>query len=83
MVDEFYALGDRERSLGLRISALCDRHTDTDVPASQLGFLRFVCRPFYAATARLLPGRAADLARLDDNICEWEARAKAAKEHGE
>ncbi|KOO33756.1 3'5'-cyclic nucleotide phosphodiesterase, partial [Chrysochromulina tobinii] len=35
ITDEFWALGDRERQLGIALSPLCDRHTDCDVPESQ------------------------------------------------
>ena len=73
ITEEFHALGDAERAAGLPISTLCDRHKDTDIAKSQLGFLRIVCRPFYAAVARALPGQEVALARLDANINEWEA----------
>ena len=43
------------------------------------GFLRFVCRPFYSAVARALPGRAAALASFDAKyVEEWEARQRCA-----
>lgn len=76
LTEEFYALGDLQRTSRLPISTLCDRHksSDTNVPHNQIGFLRIVCRPFYAAVARVLPGHAVVLRRLDANIAEWEAQ---------
>eukprot|EP00397_Hematodinium_sp_SG-2012_P001658 GEMP01001663.1.p1 GENE.GEMP01001663.1~~GEMP01001663.1.p1 ORF type:complete len:864 (+),score=122.97 GEMP01001663.1:140-2731(+) len=43
---EFFEQGDAEKSLGLPVSALCDRQ-DTDFPASQQGFLRYCCVPLF------------------------------------
>ena len=74
VTDEFYKLGDVERTLGMPISPLCDRRKDTDIAKSQLGFLRFVCRPFYAAVAMELPSHSKALERLDANLREWEKR---------
>ena len=68
MTNEFYKLGDVERTLGMPISPLCDRRKDTDVAKNQLGFLRFVCRPFYAAVAMELPSHSKALERLDANL---------------
>ena len=73
VTEEFYALGDVERAAGLPISPFCDRHKDTDIPKSQQGFLKFVCRPFYAAVARVMPGPFSQAAvdRLDANLSQW------------
>jgi len=48
---EFYDQGDSERSLGLPISALCDRVTAKDIAKSQKGFLEFVCLPLFEVLA--------------------------------
>ena len=45
ITNEFWTLGERERSLGVAISPLCDRQTDVDVAKSQVGFSRlYACR---------------------------------------
>ena len=72
-MEEFFCQGDQEARVGLPISPFCDRHKDTDIPKSQQGFLKFVCRPFYAAAARVMPGPFAQAAvdRLDANLSQW------------
>jgi len=82
ITDEFYALGDAERRADLPISTFCDRYKDTDLARSQLGFLQYVCRPFFVAIQRVLPGpfASATVTRLDDNRrcwSAWESPAKA------
>ena len=45
------------------------------LPTLAVGFLSFVCRPFYAAVQRVLPDEhsAAALERIDTNLAEWSA----------
>lgn len=73
VTEEFFALGDRERSMGLPISTFCDRVKDVDLAKSQLGFLKFVCRPFFAAVVRVAPDTVSTDAvdRLDANLKAW------------
>ena len=73
---EFFAMGDAERKAGLPISPFCDRHRDVDISKGQIGFLQFVCRPFFAATARLLPAHQIDVKRLDDNLHMWSKQSE-------
>jgi hypothetical protein len=49
VLQEFFAQGDRERSLGLPVSPLCDRRTVVRADA-QCGFLKFIVLPAYDAT---------------------------------
>ena len=46
VVQEFFAQGDREKSLGLPISPMCNRET-TNLSATQIGFIRFIVLPTY------------------------------------
>lgn len=46
ITNEFWELGDKERQLGMPVSPLCDRKTDTNIPKSQIGFFQFVCVPY-------------------------------------
>jgi len=49
VAEEFFAQGDEEKTLGLPISALCDRAGVDDFAKSQKGFLNFVCTPLFEA----------------------------------
>ena len=46
IVQEFFAQGDREKSLGLPISPMCNRET-TNLSATQIGFIKFIVLPTY------------------------------------
>jgi len=52
--DEFFLQGDKEREEKMPISTLCDRNT-TNVPESQIGFMKFVVRPAFRLLARVVP----------------------------
>ena len=52
-MDEFFQQGDKEASMGLPVSYLCDRKT-TKVPHSQVGFIKFVIQPAYQVLASML-----------------------------
>lgn len=69
--EEFFRIGDRERSLGLPISPLCDRHHDTNIAKSQVGFLKLVCKPFYRAVAALVDARQPPFRQIDVNLWNW------------
>ena len=72
VTNEFWALGDRERSLGITVSPLCDRTTDTDVPKSQIGFFKFVCVPFYSVVADLIDPTMLPWLRVQANLQTWQ-----------
>lgn len=70
---EFWAMGDKERSMGLSISPLCDRESGMkSVPKNQLGFIQFVIRPLYAPLAQIIPEASEALKILDDNVKFWK-----------
>ncbi|KAL1508235.1 hypothetical protein AB1Y20_004352 [Prymnesium parvum] len=69
---EFYLLGDFERSIGVPISPLCDRETDTNLSKSQRGFLEFVVMPFYNNVNRILPLHDWAVENLRNNFQRWE-----------
>lgn len=54
ILSEFFAQGDRERSMGLEVSMLCDRKT-TNIGKSQVGFIDFVIKPYFDAMVCVLP----------------------------
>ena len=72
VTNEFWALGDHERSLGVAISPLCDRATDTDMPKSQIGFFKFVCMPFYSVVADLVEPTMLPWLRVQANLQTWQ-----------
>jgi hypothetical protein len=51
---EFYAQGDKEASLSLPISPLCDRAT-TGKKQSQIGFIKFVVQPAFELLGDIIP----------------------------
>eukprot|EP00916_Digyalum_oweni_P002480 GHVL01004571.1.p1 GENE.GHVL01004571.1~~GHVL01004571.1.p1 ORF type:complete len:764 (+),score=140.07 GHVL01004571.1:38-2329(+) len=73
VIEEFHQQGDREMSLGLPISPLCNRE-DTNTAASQVGFLKVVCRPTFELLAQCDNNGMIEntiLRLLDKNIKEW------------
>ncbi len=51
---EFFAQGDQERSLGIPISYLMDKHT-VNIAKSQVGFIDVIVMPAYEILAVVLP----------------------------
>ena len=49
ITEEFWLLGDREKSIGVPTSPLCDRERDLNIAQSQMGFFQFICSPFLKA----------------------------------
>jgi ankyrin repeat protein len=76
---EFWALGDAERAMGIPLSPLCDREKDGNVAKSQLGFFKYICIPFYSVVADLVAPDMLPWVRVKENLVSWERRAKAAK----
>ena len=77
ITNEFWNLGERERSLNVAISPLCDRQTDVDVAKSQVGFFSFICMPFYAVVADLVDPDMLPLSRLKQNLRYWQTKKHA------
>eukprot|EP00965_Chrysotila_dentata_P227259 6195889-Pleurochrysis_carterae.AAC.1 len=73
---EFWALGDKEKALGVAVSPLCDREKDLNIAKSQLGFFKFVCNPFYDKVADLLQPDAVPFVTLQANYAKWEERSR-------
>lgn len=72
LIEEFWEEGDKERSLGLEIGMLNDRHKVV-VPKSQVGFINFVTLPLWKAWASYVsPGAdTIQLKRLRENLERW------------
>ena len=83
-VRRFWALGDKERALGVPISPLCDREKDAGIGLvkNQIGFFNFVCLPYYTALARALPAsRPVVLANCQANFEAWNEQLSLWKAH--
>ncbi|XP_075991447.1 uncharacterized protein LOC142986723 isoform X2 [Anticarsia gemmatalis] len=72
--DEFFRQGDRERSLRLPISPLCDR-SNNSIPNIQQGFFRFVVTPLITEWHRFLNNDLSNqmFENLLYNQTQWEA----------
>eukprot|EP00727_Mastigamoeba_balamuthi_P013993 m51a1_g9216 putative 3 -cyclic-nucleotide phosphodiesterase rega (808) ;mRNA; f:50535-53703 len=72
VMDEFFAQGDAERALGLRVSPFMDRAT-ADTPKCQLALIKFVVRPMMELILPLCPSVAQSmLTNLAVNLHNWE-----------
>jgi hypothetical protein len=82
-IDEFFTQGDKEKSLGIPVQFLNDRHK-LNKPNSQIGFIEFMIAPFFVSLIKLWPG----LQELGDNLSAniqrwhviWEAEVKPTTE---
>ena len=86
--EEFWRLGDKEKSLGVAVSPLCDRAKDVDVARSQIGFFKFVCLPFYKVVFDLLDPDMAPARFMRENFWRWlhqsqELAGDAARRRGD
>ncbi|CAD7703794.1 unnamed protein product [Ostreobium quekettii] len=76
IMEELFAQGDKEASLGVACSPLC-RRDHVQIPKSQATFLEFVAKPSLELLSQLAPkfGETA-LHHVAVNLAEWEARMK-------
>jgi len=75
---EFFTQGDSERAKGMPVSMYCDRET-TDIPKSQVGFIRNICLPLFEAWTDYLRSEEVNkacLEQLKGNLSMWEAKGK-------
>ena len=68
---EFFSQGDKEKSLGLEVSNLCDRKT-TNVAGSQVGFIGFVVYPYFESLCKIFPKMSYTLEQMDSNRDAWK-----------
>eukprot|EP00441_Pelagodinium_beii_P015266 CAMPEP_0197653226 /NCGR_PEP_ID=MMETSP1338-20131121/34927_1 /TAXON_ID=43686 ORGANISM="Pelagodinium beii, Strain RCC1491" /NCGR_SAMPLE_ID=MMETSP1338 /ASSEMBLY_ACC=CAM_ASM_000754 /LENGTH=499 /DNA_ID=CAMNT_0043228263 /DNA_START=33 /DNA_END=1532 /DNA_ORIENTATION=+ len=77
VLDEFWAQGDQEQTLGLPISPLCDREAGVkSVPKGQLGFINFVIVPYLNPIVDLVPEAREAMQQLEENKQFWELQDK-------
>jgi len=71
--EEMWKMGDKEKSLGVPISPLCDRNADHFIPISQVGFFKYICKPFFSTVFDLVGPSLVDPAdRFYANQKHWE-----------
>jgi hypothetical protein len=70
VMEEFFAQGDRERSLGIAIQPLNDR-SSVNVAQSQVGFIEFVLAPLELAKFQIFPVFADNCQFLVGNMVQW------------
>ena len=76
ILSESYAQGDKESSLSLPVSPLCDRVT-TDKKQSQIGFIKFVVQPSYQLLGEIIPSFAGTVfPHLEKSLDFWESYGK-------
>merc|ERR1719242_1342840 len=80
VMDEFFKQGDKEKDLNLPVSPLCDR-AKTDIDASEVGFIKFVVKPWFESLSNVLPVRCADaLGYINVNFKTFKDRALRTQE---
>jgi cAMP-specific phosphodiesterase 4 len=70
LMDEFFLQGDREASLGLEISPMCDRHTAC-IEKSQVGFIDFILHPLWESWCELVSPDAQEILDSLENNRNW------------
>ena len=69
--EEFWLQGDKEKSMGLSISFLCDRKS-ANVPSSQVNFIRGFIVPTFEILVNIFPTLNYTLENANNNINEWQ-----------
>jgi len=71
VLKEFFAQGDFEKELGLKVSPLCDRDT-VDRAESQIGFIEYVVHPSFVLLYKLLPKSFSVDVYIQKNLMHWK-----------
>ena len=71
LCEEFWIQGDKEKSLGIPVSFLCDRDK-IDVPASQVNFLKGFIISSFDSLAEMFPILEYTMDNAKNNIKEWQ-----------
>jgi hypothetical protein len=75
VVEEFCLQGDKEKSMGLEISPMCDRNGIV-LCNMQMGFIEFVVAPLIIAFVHIFPPLHEIGRNMRDNFCAWGERRK-------
>ena len=69
--NEFWIQGDKEKSMNLPVSFLCER-VDADVPSSQVGFIKGFIIPTFDVLVQVFPTLSYTVENAKDNLVQWE-----------
>ena len=72
--EELWLQGDKEKSLGISVSFLCDREK-TEVPKGQINFIRGFIIPTFEVLVTMFPGLNYTLENSNNNIKRWQQLA--------
>ena len=79
--EEFWLQGDKEKSLGISVSFLCDR-LNTNVPKGQVNFLTAFILPTFGLMTSMFPGLSFTQKNVENNIKEWQKLADENRQRG-
>ena len=79
--EEFWLQGDKEKSMGLTVSFLCDRE-NTNVPSSQVNFIRGFILPTFEVLVTIFPTLNYTIENANNNINEWQKLVDAHRTKG-
>ena len=79
--EEFWLQGDKEKSLGINVSYLCDRNK-VNIPKDKVGFLNGVIVPTFDILTQLFPGLNYTMENIMNNIKEWQKLADENRKKG-
>ena len=79
--EEFWLQGDKEKSMNLPVSFLCDRE-DYNVPQSQVGFIKGFIMPTFGCLVDIFPTLKYSLDNAKTNLKKWEKLASKGRKKG-
>ena len=79
--NEFWKQGDKEKSMNLPVSFLCER-TNSDVPSSQVGFIKGFIIPTFEILVNLFPELQYTVTNAKANLREWERLVQCGRKRG-
>ena len=81
LTEEFWLQGDKEKSMNLPVSFLCDRD-DYNIPQSQVGFIKGFIIPTFDCLVNIFPSLKYSLDNGKTNLKKWEKFAAKGRKKG-
>ena len=79
--EEFWLQGDKEKSMNLPVSFLCDRDS-YDIPKSQIGFIKGFVIPTYETLVKAFPTLDYTLKNAKTNLNRWQRLSNKGRKKG-
>jgi hypothetical protein len=79
--EEFWLQGDKEKSMNLPVSFLCDRDS-YDIPKSQIGFIQGFVIPTYETLVNAFPTLDYTLKNAKTNLHRWQKLSNKGRKKG-